>query len=72
MWWTYLSTIKQHGSTNPYPKWGIKDVAMETSNLLMEGKFSLTFQMEGARNFTPFTNNTEGLKRSTNNNIRTF
>ncbi len=21
MWWTCPSTIKQHGDTNPYPKW---------------------------------------------------
>jgi hypothetical protein len=29
-------------------------------------------QMEGVRNFTPFTNNIKGPNRSTNNNIWTF
>jgi hypothetical protein len=45
---------------------------MEASNPLVEGKFALISQVEGAQNFTPFTNNIEGPNRSTNNNIQTF
>jgi hypothetical protein len=29
---------------------------MEMPNLLVEGKYALTFQVERARNFTPLTN----------------
>jgi hypothetical protein len=47
-------------------------VAMETPNPSMEGKFVSTFQVEGAWNFIPCTNDIEGLNRSTNNNIQTF
>ncbi len=49
-----------------------KDVAMEMPNPLVEGKFVSTSQVEGAWNFTPFTNNTKGLNISTNNNTWTF
>jgi len=35
-------------------------MAMETSNPSMERECTLTFQMEGAQNFIPFTNNTKG------------
>ncbi len=35
------------------PDGRIEDVAMETLNPSMEGKFVLTSQVEGARNFTP-------------------
>jgi len=51
------------------PNGRTKDVAMEMLNPSMEGKFVLTFQMEGAQNFTPLTKNIKGLKRSTYNNI---
>jgi hypothetical protein len=36
----------------------IENVAMETPNPLVEGKFVLMPQMEGVQNFIPFTNNT--------------
>jgi len=43
----------------------IEDVAMEMSNLLIEGKSILTSQVEGVQNFSPATNNIEGPKNST-------
>jgi hypothetical protein len=54
------------------PNGWTKDVAMETSNLSMEGESISTSQVEGAWNFTPPTNNTEGLNISSNNDIQTF
>jgi hypothetical protein len=48
-----------------------ENVAMETLNPSVEGKFVSTFQMEGAQNFTPLTNSIEGPNKSTNN-TRTF
>jgi hypothetical protein len=50
----------------------IEDVALEIPNPLVEAEFTSMFQVEGAWNFTPPTNNTKGLNKSTNNNIRTF
>ncbi len=49
-----------------------KDAAMETPNPLVDGKSISMFQMEGAQNFTPPTNNIEGFNISINNNIWTF
>jgi hypothetical protein len=51
------------------PNGQTKDVAMEMPNPSMERKFVSMFQMEGVQNFTPFTKNIKGLKRSTYNNI---
>jgi hypothetical protein len=51
------------------PNGRTKDVAMEMPNLSVEGKFVLTFQMEGVQNFTPLIKNIKGPKRSTYNNI---
>ncbi len=50
----------------------IEDVAMGMSNPSIERKSILTFQVEGARNFNPLTNNVEGPNKSTNTNILTF
>jgi len=46
-----------------------KDAAMETPNPLVDGKFISMFQVEGAQNFTPPTNNIKGFNISINNNI---
>ncbi len=35
------------------PNGQTKDMTIETLNLLMEGEFSLTFQVEGVQIFTP-------------------
>ncbi len=53
-----------------FSKGGIEDVAIETSNLLMEEKFAST--VEGVWIYTLLTNYTKGLNRSINNNIQTF
>ncbi len=50
----------------------IKNVAIETSNLLMEENFISTCQMEGVWICTLPTNYTKGPNRSINNNIQTF
>jgi hypothetical protein len=42
---------------------------METPNPLMYGESISMFQVEGAQNFTPPTNNIKGFNISINNNI---
>jgi hypothetical protein len=54
------------------PNGWTKDVAMETPNPLVEREYVSTFQVGGAWNFTPPTNNTKGPNKSTNNDIQTF
>jgi hypothetical protein len=49
-----------------------EDVAMETPNPLVYGESISMFQVEGAQNFTPPTNNIKGFNISINNNIWTF
>jgi hypothetical protein len=57
MWWTCPSPTKQHGNTNPYPKWVSRICGHGNVELFNEKKFDLTSQMEGAQNFTPPINN---------------
>jgi hypothetical protein len=47
-------------------------MAIEMSNPLVEKKFTLMFQMEGVKIFTPPTNSIEGPNRSTNNLSSSF
>jgi hypothetical protein len=42
------------------PNGSIENMAIETLNILMEGKFILIFQVEGAQISTPPMNNTKG------------
>ncbi len=49
-----------------------EDMAMETPNPLVYGESILMFQVEGAQNFTPPTNNIKGFNISIHNNIWTF
>jgi hypothetical protein len=44
-------------------------MAMETPNPLVYGESILMFQVEGAQNFTPPTNNIKGFNISIHNNI---
>ncbi len=49
-----------------------KDMAIEMLNPSMEGESALKSQVERVCIYTLLTYNTEGLNRSTNNNIQTF
>jgi len=49
------------------PNRSLENVAIETPNPLVEGKYISRFQVEGVQISTPHTNNTKGLNRSTNN-----
>jgi hypothetical protein len=50
----------------------IENVIIETPNPLIERKYVLTSQMEGAQFSALLGNNTKGPYRSTNNDTQTF
>lgn len=47
-----------HDMFVPTPNGLIENMAIETSNLLVEGESTLTSEVEGAQIFAPLTNNT--------------
>jgi hypothetical protein len=72
MWQFCLSTIKQHGSTSPFPWWMNKGRGHWNVEFFNGRKICSMFQVEEAPTCIPLTNNTKGYNRSINNDILTL
>jgi len=72
MWWTCPSTIKWHGSTNPYLRWANKGCGHGNTESFSGRRICFNISNRRGLKFHPPTNNTEGPNKSIDNNTWTF